>query len=1071
MALKGDLASVDLAQVFQMLAMNQKVGLLMIQAPRAWRALYFDQRGVTLYYNEHTLLDRVLSSMVITGALPEDAVRDARDHAARTRGTVVDSLLAGGYLGEEQLVQAFRTSVEEEIYDLFFWRDARFEFFEGAASFEGYEGVVNDEFFFSTDGLIMEAARRIDEWGYIRERVAGPLEVFRAAGSVTFDLDDDVIAVLDLVDGKRNVARLIEITGLPGFHVYKTLAVLLDAGHIQAMPPRDLLANASECVSEGRLQDAVNLFEKAIASGEGLPAAHSLVAQAYQAMQEYELAVYHLNCEAECHASQGNVKQAVSLLVHATKTLPTHLAARARLVSLTVGRNDLKTTEFDPIAEGKNLVELFLEMGEVERVKTLLEDLLRTNPNDLELKKGLIGVHTKAGDTRRVIELYESIAADLVRQHDPIEAVKYLQKILMLDRSRKDVSERIKSLYEIDERGRSRRRSLMALGVMLLILVALGALWYLYEQHARKHYERIDVAEHLAAKNYVAAATVYKGFIDSYPLTIVGKDAEAELVRIQGLQAAYEAEIAAKNQERQHELGRRRNLYRLDFERYRSESTAQNLDGALAALEAVRRAVADCGDAVDLAWAEQVKLEKSYVELRDYLANAAALERSAREKAKDGQWQQARKDLLELVRTYSLTRAARGVRLPVRIESRPPGAQVFQNGVALMVDRDGERVPATTPTVLQCGPTGREEFELRLPGFESEVLPVDPQAVDVLTVLLTPSPERRFQFDALATAGPAVGAGYVGVGLRGGKIGLADVAGEQRPALVLSLPGLSELVGCVGFSTSRVVFRTNEGHLACHGLPDGQRLWLVEAPAATTAEHDPVVQDGRVFLADTNGSIVCLVLETGHELWRRNLDGSIAGAPTLVNRTLRVATKNGTVYRLDANDGRPDRNAQLRFDNGISTGVAVLEGVLVLGTGDGRLCAVHEATGKSKWELQLGRAPRVDELTVGQDGAVFVVGEGDELLRVSVRTGQVERRCKIAGERRCGLQLAGNRLFTILRRRTGVSQHEEVLVALSGDSLETLWEYRDEKGFVGAPASDGAAIFVTASNGDVLRFK
>jgi hypothetical protein len=32
MALKGDLASVDLAQVFQMLALNKKVGLLSIQS-------------------------------------------------------------------------------------------------------------------------------------------------------------------------------------------------------------------------------------------------------------------------------------------------------------------------------------------------------------------------------------------------------------------------------------------------------------------------------------------------------------------------------------------------------------------------------------------------------------------------------------------------------------------------------------------------------------------------------------------------------------------------------------------------------------------------------------------------------------------------------------------------------------------------------------------------------------------------------------------------------------------------------------------------------------------------------
>ena len=47
MALKGDLASVDLAQVFQMLALNQKVGLLAIESPTEERDLYFDERGVT----------------------------------------------------------------------------------------------------------------------------------------------------------------------------------------------------------------------------------------------------------------------------------------------------------------------------------------------------------------------------------------------------------------------------------------------------------------------------------------------------------------------------------------------------------------------------------------------------------------------------------------------------------------------------------------------------------------------------------------------------------------------------------------------------------------------------------------------------------------------------------------------------------------------------------------------------------------------------------------------------------------------------------------------------------------
>jgi outer membrane protein assembly factor BamB len=184
-----------------------------------------------------------------------------------------------------------------------------------------------------------------------------------------------------------------------------------------------------------------------------------------------------------------------------------------------------------------------------------------------------------------------------------------------------------------------------------------------------------------------------------------------------------------------------------------------------------------------------------------------------------------------------------------------------------------------------------------------------------------------------------------------------------------------------------------------------------------------------------------------------------------------VATKSGGLYRLDANDGRPDRSGQSRFDNGISTGVVVIEDVLVLGTGDGRLRAIHDSTGKSKWELPLGRAPRVDELTIGPDATVFVMGGDHTVLKVSVRTGKVERRCDLVGERRSSLEVAGDRLFTVVRRRVGTTHTEEVLVALSAETLETLWEYRDEKGFVGTPSSDGSAVFVTASSGEVLRFK
>src|SRR4029079_18081543 len=74
MALRGDLASVDLAQVFQMLALNKKVGLLSIQSAKLWKVLYFEQRGVTLYHNVHQVLDRVVAAFVRSGRLTEAIV-------------------------------------------------------------------------------------------------------------------------------------------------------------------------------------------------------------------------------------------------------------------------------------------------------------------------------------------------------------------------------------------------------------------------------------------------------------------------------------------------------------------------------------------------------------------------------------------------------------------------------------------------------------------------------------------------------------------------------------------------------------------------------------------------------------------------------------------------------------------------------------------------------------------------------------------------------------------------------------------------------------------------------------
>jgi len=233
MALRGDLASVDLAQVFQMLALNKKVGLLSIDSDDRGHVLFFDERGVTVYHDRRRLAERVVAAAVRLGWLDPAVVDELRQQAADAGAELEERLLSGGHLREEEFVQQGRIELEEEIYDLFFCREARFEFHEGVRELEGVPGEVDERLFFHCDSVVMEAARRIDEWAYIRERIPSTgVAVFATVESVDdAQFGPDARAIHELMDGRRTVARIAALTGLTKFQVCKPLSQMLEWGH------------------------------------------------------------------------------------------------------------------------------------------------------------------------------------------------------------------------------------------------------------------------------------------------------------------------------------------------------------------------------------------------------------------------------------------------------------------------------------------------------------------------------------------------------------------------------------------------------------------------------------------------------------------------------------------------------------------------------------------------------------------------------------------------------------------------------------------------------------------------
>ncbi len=1070
MALKGDLASVDLAQVFQMLALNQKVGMLCITSPRGWRALYFEQRGATLFFNEHTILDKVLLQATRTGRLADQSVQDARDHAAMQGGHLADSLIAGSYLTEVELTSMVRTEIEEEVYDLFFWNDATFEFYEGASTVAGREGRIDERFFFSTDTLIMEAARRIDEWSFIQERVRGPLEIFRpiaGRSSNILDLEDSALTLYDLVDGKRNVARLIEITGLPSFVVYKGLALLLDDGLVDHVDPADLLHTAHECVQEGRFQDAINLFERAIALGEGIPDSHEQAARVYETIKEYELAAYHHKCVAEFYAGNEDHRRAVEILRHVVSMLPTDLAARERLVELTVGRPEACGKGFDPIANGKELVDLYLAVGEIERVRSILERLLRDNPFDVELKKSLINVHSKAGDTKRVVELYESIAEDLVQQREPIEAVKYLQKILMLDRNRKDISERIRSLYVMDERRRSRRRSLIALTAIALFMVALSAIWWLYEQHARDRLIAVEarVEKLLEQEDYNQAAAAYRAFTEQFPLTLVSREVESELAHVDGLKAKHEQRLENELRKHRLELEKIRSGYKAAWRVYQGHVRAHALDKALDQLETVATMVERAGEPQDAEWAKSVKLDQERRELKDYIAQAFDIDRRASEKLDAGDWQAARGLLLKLIDEFGMTDTAAHARLPVMIQTRPAGAAVLQGGKPMVKRTPNGELPLRTPCVVLCD-QGPQSFELRMQGFESAAAKVDPHESATCEIVLTATPIERFTFAEPVRGALSVDRGFLATGLRGGRIALTRVQGD-RERRVIRLPGLEELEGKVAFTSNSAIFATSESKLVSYSLSTGERIW--EVSLSFQPAHDILVRDGRILFVDTQGRLIAIDASRGGKpLWFTALGGSIAGSPEVEGRFAFICLHSGQILHIDLLDGTIV--GRFMAQSPPVTPVHPARGALVFGTESGEVTAVREDGQRTLWTVKLPAGTVASALAITDD-YVIVATSGDQLVRIGLRSGEIEAKVDLGARLVAGPFIRPREVLISLRRVGKSHRDSELLQARDLEDLGLRWEFGDESGFSAELAVQDGEVWVADSKGEVLRFR
>lgn len=229
MAIKGSLREASLADVLQLLALGQKTGCLTVTDRTNLGYIYFD-RGRIVYASLVNRLDRLGDILLKSGRISTQQLQDGIALQTRQRDSRLGEILVQqGAISRPDLEHFVRMQIEEAVYFLFTWT-------RGTFTFESDVRPVEQEFTVSInpEALLLEGARRVDEWGLIEKKIPSMDLVFALhrdrleASEVQLTAEQQ--RLVPLLDGKRDVARVVEDSGLVEFDVGKALYGLITAG-------------------------------------------------------------------------------------------------------------------------------------------------------------------------------------------------------------------------------------------------------------------------------------------------------------------------------------------------------------------------------------------------------------------------------------------------------------------------------------------------------------------------------------------------------------------------------------------------------------------------------------------------------------------------------------------------------------------------------------------------------------------------------------------------------------------------------------------------------------------------
>lgn len=227
MSLEGNLSAFGISEILQLIAVQQKSGMLSISSQDRSAVLFFrDGLIMSTRDRRRKTKDPLKDYLTRYGILSREDLIRLTQISAQSKLDVTEIIVSEEFMSEEDMQKHYRNHIQETVHEILTWEQCSYKFIPGTDIIDGIKSWGE----FGIEGMLMESMRRIDEFPQALEYFPDINMTVRKIADPDKDMEmtSNEKSVLAMLGEDRTLNHLITNGKLPKYEIYEALKHLKD---------------------------------------------------------------------------------------------------------------------------------------------------------------------------------------------------------------------------------------------------------------------------------------------------------------------------------------------------------------------------------------------------------------------------------------------------------------------------------------------------------------------------------------------------------------------------------------------------------------------------------------------------------------------------------------------------------------------------------------------------------------------------------------------------------------------------------------------------------------------------